>query len=59
MFLDEFVREGPESAAKIVKARVGKKPVVVSFDIDVIEPGECPGVRFPEPGNSTDILSIM
>jgi len=50
MFLDEFVREGPESAAKIVKARVGNKPCVVSFDIDVIEPGECPGIGFPEPG---------
>jgi len=50
MFLDEFVREGPESAAKIVKARVGNRPCVVSFDIDVIEPGECPGIGFPEPG---------
>merc|ERR1719187_1371091 len=50
MMLDEFVREGPESAAKIVKARVGNKPCVVSFDVDVLEPGECPGIGFPEPG---------
>jgi len=50
MTLQEFVREGPESAAKIVKARVGNRPAVVSFDIDVIEPGECPGIGFPEPG---------
>jgi len=48
--LDDFVREGPTKAAEIVKERVGDIPCVVSFDIDVIEPGECPGIGFPEPG---------
>merc|ERR1719431_2335644 len=51
--LEEFISEGPVSAAKIVKARVGNMPCVVSFDIDVIEPGECPGIGFPEPGGMT------
>ena len=51
MFLDEFVKLGPEAAAEIVKERVGDVPAVVSFDIDVIEPGECPGIGFPEPGD--------
>jgi len=50
MFLEEFVQVGPEQAAEIVKERVGDVPCVVSFDIDVIEPGECPGIGFPEPG---------
>jgi len=50
MMLDEFINEGPESAAKIVKARVGNNPCVISFDVDVLEPGECPGIGFPEPG---------
>jgi len=50
MTLEEFVEEGPKSAAKIVKARVGNMPCVISFDVDVLEPGECPGIGFPEPG---------
>jgi len=48
--LEDFVREGPDNAAEIVKKRVGDIPCIVSFDIDVIEPGECPGIGFPEPG---------
>jgi len=50
LFLDDFVKLGPEASADLVKERVGDMPCVVSFDIDVIEPGECPGIGFPEPG---------
>merc|ERR1719348_1883042 len=48
--LDEFVEMGPVEAAKLVKERVGDRRCIVSFDIDVLEPGECPGIGFPEPG---------
>ena len=49
--LDEFVQKGPEGAAEIVKERIGDDtPTIISFDVDVLEPGECPGIGFPEPG---------
>jgi len=49
--LDEFVQKGPEGAAEIVKERIGDDtPTIISLDVDVLEPGECPGIGFPEPG---------
>ena len=49
--MDEFVRKGPEEVAKIVKERIGyDTPTIISFAVDVLEPGECPGMGFPEPG---------
>merc|ERR1711935_1283771 len=52
---DEFVKLGPEAAAELVRSRVGEVPCVISFDIDVIEPGECPGSGVPEPGTTNSI----
>ena len=48
--MDEFVEHGPTVAARIVKERAGDLPTIISFDVDVLEPGECPGIGFPEPG---------
>ena len=48
--LDEFVEKGPVEVAEIVKERIGDAPTIISFDVDVLEPVECPGVGFPEPG---------
>jgi len=48
--MDEFVEKGPEAVAEIVKERIGDAPTIISFDVDVLEPGECPGIGFPEPG---------
>ena len=48
--MDEFVEYGPAEAARIVKERAGDLPTIISFDVDVLEPGECPGIGFPEPG---------
>ena len=48
--LDEFVEKGPAEVAEIVKERIGDAPTMISFDVDVLEPGECPGIGFPEPG---------
>ena len=56
--MDEFVEKGPVEAANIVKERIGEDtPTIISFDVDVLEPGECPGIGFPEPGdyNNNDI----
>lgn len=53
MTLEEFAEQGPVAAAQVVKDRVGDMPCVISFDIDVMEPGECPGIGFPEPGGMT------
>lgn len=49
--MDEFVQKGPEAVAEIMKERIGDDtPTIISFDVDVLEPGECPGIGFPEPG---------
>ena len=48
--MDEFVEKGPLGVAEIVKERIGDAPTVISFDVYVLEPGECPGIGFPEPG---------
>ncbi len=33
-----------------VKAQIGRRPVYVTLDIDVIDPGAMPDVQTPEPG---------
>eukprot|EP00092_Neocalanus_flemingeri_P064070 GFUD01077644.1.p1 GENE.GFUD01077644.1~~GFUD01077644.1.p1 ORF type:complete len:493 (+),score=124.32 GFUD01077644.1:42-1520(+) len=48
--MDDFVEKGPQEVADIVKERIGDAPTIISFDVDVLEPGECPGIGFPEPG---------
>ena len=48
--MDDFAENGPVAVANIVKERVGDAKVIISFDVDVLEPGECPGIGFPEPG---------
>jgi len=48
--LEDFVEKGPLEVAQIVKERIGDAPTIISFDVDVLEPGECPGIGFPEPG---------
>ena len=56
--MDEFVEKGPVEAANIVKERIGEDtPTIISFDVDVLEPGECPGIGFPEPGDCLTIIS--
>ena len=60
--MDEFVEKGPVEAANIVKERIGEDtPTIISFDVDVLEPGECPGIGFPEPGDRiiTDISPMF
>jgi len=59
--LDDFVEKGPQQVAEIVKERIGDAPTIISFDVDVLEPGECPGIGFPEPGGmrSREVFSFL
>jgi len=59
--LDDFTAMGPLVAAQKVKERVGDRPCVISLDVDVLEPGECPGIGFPEPGGmrSRELFKFM
>ena len=51
--LDMFVDIGPVEAARRVREQIGDTPTIVSVDMDVLEPGECPGVGFIEAGGMT------
>jgi len=43
-----FLRQGPESVLRKALAVVGDRPVYLTFDLDVIDPCEAPGVADPE-----------
>lgn len=46
-------RKGLGHALERIRARVGDRPVYVSVDIDVIDPGSAPGTGTPEAGGLT------
>jgi agmatinase len=47
----EQLRElGPSAYAELVRARVGERPVFLSFDIDFLDPAFAPGTGTPEIG---------
>ena len=50
-----------EEILEQVHARVGDRPVYVSVDIDVLDPGFAPGTGTPEPGglSSRELLSLL
>lgn len=41
---------GAMALARLIAARVGRAPVYLSFDLDVVDPGAAPGVQTPEAG---------
>src|SRR5207249_8799723 len=41
---------GPGSFASLVRERIGRRPVFVSFDVDVLDPAFAPGTGTPEVG---------
>ncbi|XP_063614227.1 guanidinobutyrase-like [Penaeus indicus] len=47
-----------EPLMKEVKAMMGDRPVYLSFDIDAIDPGFCPGTGTPEIGGLTPIQAL-
>jgi guanidinopropionase len=53
IFIEEFVRRGPEDVMAEARAIAGGKPTYISFDIDVIDPSMAPGTGTPEIGGIT------
>jgi agmatinase len=47
---DQLRTLGPGSYASLVRERVGRRPVFVSFDVDVLDPAFAPGTGTPEVG---------
>jgi len=45
---DEFQTEGIDKIVKRIKDKVGKKPLYISIDIDVLAPSHAPGTGTPE-----------
>ena len=54
-----FVDIGPVEAARRVREQIGDTPTIVSVDMDVLEPGECPGVGFIEAGQWMESILIF
>lgn len=54
-------RHGLGAALDRISARVGDKPVYVSVDIDVLDPGHAPGTGTPEAGGLTsrELLEML
>jgi guanidinopropionase len=50
IFIEEFARRGVDDVAAEVRALMGSAPAYLSFDIDVIDPGQAPGTGTPEIG---------
>jgi agmatinase len=49
----EISRAGVTEALERIRRRVGKRPIYVSVDIDVLDPAHAPGTGTPEPGGLT------
>jgi agmatinase len=47
---DQLRTLGPGSFASLVRARIGTRPVFVTFDVDVLDPAFAPGTGTPEVG---------
>jgi agmatinase len=52
---------GPGRFASLVRERVGRRPVFLSFDIDVLDPAFAPGTGTPEVGglSTAEALAIL
>jgi agmatinase len=52
---------GPGSFASLTRERIGRRPVFLSFDIDVLDPAFAPGTGTPEVGglSTAEALSIL
>jgi agmatinase len=58
---DQLRALGPGGYASLVRERVGRRPVFVSFDIDVLDPAFAPGTGTPEVGglSTAEALSFV
>jgi agmatinase len=57
----EMDRYGVDRVIEMVRDRVGDRPVYVSIDIDVLDPGFAPGTGTPEAGGLTsrELLALV
>jgi guanidinopropionase len=53
IFMEEFVKRGPEDVMEEARAIAGSEPVYVTFDIDSLDPSFAPGTGTPEIGGFT------
>ncbi|MGP3636250.1 agmatinase [Streptomyces sp. 24-1644] len=58
---DEFADNPVARTADLIRERVGKRPVYVSVDIDVLDPAFAPGTGTPAPGGLTsrEVLALL
>jgi agmatinase len=58
---DQLRTLGPGSYASLVRERAGRRPVFLSFDIDVLDPAFAPGTGTPEVGglSTAEALSFV
>lgn len=58
---ETFLKMGPESVLEKARAVVGDHPTYLTFDLDVIDPSEAPGVADPELNGLRlrEILSVI
>jgi agmatinase len=58
---EQLRTHGPGSFASLVRERVGRRPVFLSFDIDVLDPAFAPGTGTPEVGglSTSEALAFL
>jgi agmatinase len=58
---DRFSEIGPKAVGEEIRRRVGVRPVYISLDIDVMDPGFAPGTGTPEAGglSSREVLQSI
>ena len=61
IYQHEFDDLGPKAVVEEIRARAGDGPMYFSIDIDGLDPSECPGTGYPEPGGLTmrEVQRIM
>ncbi|MFO0998455.1 MAG: agmatinase [Alphaproteobacteria bacterium] len=58
---DAIFRDGVRTLAERVRARVGRHPAFLTFDMDFVDPASAPGVQTPEAGgpSARETLTIV
>ncbi|MFF9818661.1 agmatinase [Streptomyces sp. NPDC014006] len=58
---DEFAELGVRGTVGLIRDRIGRRPVYVSVDIDVVDPAFAPGTGTPAPGglSSREVLALL
>ena len=61
IYQHEFDDLGPKAVIEQLRDRAGRGPMYFTIDIDGLDPSECPGTGYPEPGGLTmrEVQQIM